>query len=192
VRPHVRLLTIWFGANDAALAPNPQHVPLPKFKVNLKQIISMVTSPKSAYYSPSTRILLISPPPVNTYQRNADLAARVEPREPDRKFEVTKVYAEAVLEVGKEVGVAVVDAWSRLWEAAGKDERSLSAFLYDGLHLNAAGYEIVYNEIIKTIEEKFPELHYDRLKDVIRRYDELDYSNVRESVKLRSVEMPDN
>jgi len=190
--PKVCLLTIWFGANDSTLPSTPQHVPLAKFKANLKHLISAVRSPRSARYSPSTRILLISPPPVNTYQRGADLLSRDPPRELDREFDTTKTYAEAVLEVGEEEGLPVVDCWSTLWEAAGRDERSLSAFLYDGLHLNEAGYEVAYNELIRTIEENYPELCYDTLREVIPRHDELDCDNLWESAKLRSVERPRN
>lgn len=102
----------------------------------------MVKSPSSEYYSPKTRILLISPPPVNTYQRGADLASRNPPRKCDREFEFTKLYAEAVTKTAQEEGVAVADLWSVIWEAAGKDERALSAYLLDGLHLNAKGYEV--------------------------------------------------
>lgn len=102
----------------------------------------MVRSPSSEYYSPKTRILLVSPPPVNTYQRCADLASRNPPRECDRKFEFTKLYAEAVVKTAQEEEVAVADVWSAIWEAAGKDERALSAYLSDGLHLNAKGHEV--------------------------------------------------
>ena len=102
----------------------------------------MVRSPSSEYYSPKTRILLISPPPVNTYQRGADLVSRNPPRECDRKFEFTKLYAEAVVKTAQEEGVAVADVWSAIWEAVGKDERALSAYLADGLHLNAKGHEV--------------------------------------------------
>lgn len=102
----------------------------------------MVRSPSSEYYSPKTRILLISPPPVNTYQRRAELASRDPPRECDREFEFTQLYAEAVVKTGQEEGVAVADIWTVVWEAAGKDERALSTYLLDGLHLSAKGYEV--------------------------------------------------
>lgn len=102
----------------------------------------MVRSPSSEYYSPKTRILLISNPPVNTYQRGADLASRDPPVECDREFELTKLYAEAVIKTAKEEGVASADVWTVVWEAAGKDERALSAYLVDGLHLNAEGYRV--------------------------------------------------
>lgn len=63
----------------------------------------------------------------------------------DRYFEVTKAYAESVREVARSEGVALVDVWTSLWEAAGEDEKSLSKFLVDGLHLNAEGYRVSGN-----------------------------------------------
>ena len=138
----MRLLTIWFGTNDSVLPSERQHVPLAQFVANLKHLITMVRSPSSEYYSPKTRILLISPPPVNTYQRGEDLASRNPPRKCDREFEFTKLYAEAVVKTAQEEGVAVADVWTVIWEAAGKDERALSAYLPDGLHPNAKGYEV--------------------------------------------------
>ena len=140
--PAVRLLTIWFGANDSVLPSERQHVPLAQFIANLKHLITAVRSSASEYYSPKTHILLISPPPVNTYQRSAELASRNPPRVCDREFDFTKQYAEAVVKTAQEEGVAVADVWSVVWEAAGKDERALSAYLLDGLHLNAKGYEV--------------------------------------------------
>ena len=94
--------------------------------------MDMVRSPTSAYYSPDTRIILITPPPVNTHQWTIS----------PRVFTETKSYAEAVKEVGAEVDVPVADVWTEIWEAAGRDERACEQFLDDGLHLNAAGYEV--------------------------------------------------
>lgn len=127
----MQLLTIWFGANDAALLPSSQHVPRDRYMANLIHLVNMVKCPTSAYYSPDTRIILITPPPVNTYQWTVA-----------RGFAQTKSYAEAAKEVGVQVGVPVADVWTEIWEAAGRDERALEQFLYDGLHLNAAGYEV--------------------------------------------------
>lgn len=73
---------------------------------------------------------MITPPPVNTHQWT------------DRIFEETKLYAEAAKEVGAQVGVPVADVWTEIWEAAGRDERACERYLLDGLHLNAAGYEV--------------------------------------------------
>jgi len=148
----------------------------------------MVRSPASEYYSPKTQVLLISPPPVNTHQRGAELASRDPPRECDREFELTKMYAEAVVKTAREEGVVVADVWSVVWEAAGKDEQALSAYLLDGLHLNAKGYELAYNVINESIKQSCPEIYHENLQYVIPRYDEIDPSNIRESVRARRLE----
>lgn len=185
--PTVRLLIIWFGANDSVLPSERQHVPLTQFIANLKHLITMVRSPASEYHSPKTRILLVSPPPVNTYQRGADLASRNPPRKCDRVFEFTKLYAEAVVKVAREEGVAVADIWFVVWEAAGKDERALREYLLDGLHLNAKGYKLAYDAINESIERSYPEIYHENLHFVIPRHDEIDPSNLRESVRARRV-----
>ncbi|KAF5386780.1 hypothetical protein D9615_001870 [Tricholomella constricta] len=161
--PKIRLLTIWFGANDACIWPSPQHVSLTKFASNLRDWVDLVHSPDSRYHSPTTRIILISPPPVNTYQRRADLESRSPPQSLDRHFETTRKYAEAVRDVAQEKHVGFTDVWTALWEAAGKGEQSLSQFLYDGLHLNREGYQLMYKELVKTIRETYPDVHFDNL-----------------------------
>ncbi|GLB35385.1 putative GDSL-like Lipase/Acylhydrolase family protein [Lyophyllum shimeji] len=161
--PKIRLLTIWFGANDACIWPSPQHVSLSKFVSNLRDWIDLVHSPDSHHYSPDTRIILISPPPVNTYQRREDLQSRDPPKSLDRDFETTKKYAEGVREVAEEKQVGFTDVWTILWEASGKDEQSLSRFLYDGLHLNGEGYKLTFDALMQTIQDKYPELHFDNL-----------------------------
>jgi len=174
--PKVQLLIIWFGANDAAPPPSPQHVPRDRYKTNLVHLVNMVKSPTSAYYSPDTRIILITPPPVNTYQWAA------------RGFAETKSYAEAVKEVGTQVGVPVADVWTEIWEAAGRDERACERFLHDGLHLNAAGYEIIFNSIMKIIEDKYPEIHHEKLQTVFIPWSEVDVKDPRPSlVKRRAI-----
>ncbi|KAG5647150.1 hypothetical protein DXG03_001105 [Asterophora parasitica] len=161
--PKIRLLTIWFGANDACIWPSPQHVSLSKFASNLRDWVDLVHSPSSRYYSPNTRIILISPPPVNTYQRRENLESRSPPQLLDRHFETTRKYAEVVQGVAQEKNVGFTDVWTALWEAAGKDEPSLSKFLYDGLHLSGQGYQVMYDALVKTIADTYPEVHFDNL-----------------------------
>jgi len=174
--PRIRVLTIWFGANDACIPPSPQHVPLPKFISNLKYMVSFVKSLNSNN-TPKTRILLISPPPVNTIDRAADLAARNPPLQLDREFEVTRRYAQAVEQVAREEGVAFVDIWNRIWDAAGHEEGNLRTFLRDGLHLNAAGYSIVYEELIHVIGREYPDVHFDNLPFVFAPWREIDWND---------------
>ncbi|KAN0076895.1 SGNH hydrolase-type esterase domain containing protein [Tylopilus felleus] len=171
--PKVQLLTIWFGANDAAPPPSSQHVPRDRYKDNLVHLVNMIRSPTSAYYSPHTRIILITPPPVNTHQWT------------DRIFEETKLYAEAAKEVGAQVGVPVADVWTEIWEAAGRDERACERYLLDGLHLNAAGYEIVFNSIMKIVGEKYPDIHPDKLQTVFIPWFEVNVKDPRPSLAKR-------
>jgi len=177
--PKVQLLTIWYGANDAAPLPSSQHVPRDRFKANLIHLVDMVKSPTSAYYSPHTRIILITPPPVNTYQWSLG-----------RDFNQTKLYAGAVKEAGQQTGVPVADVWTEIWEAAGQDEKSCEKFLYDGLHLNAAGYEIVFDSIMKIVADKYPEIHHEKLQTVFTPWSEVNVEDPRSSLAKRPATVP--
>ncbi|KAF7338427.1 GDSL Lipase/Acylhydrolase [Mycena venus] len=183
--PKVRLFVVWFGANDACIKPSPQHVPLPKFIENIKYMANLVQSAESAYYSPSTKIILITPPPINTHQRAADLASRDPPLALDRLFETTRQYAEGVKEAAAALKVAVVDVWTALWNAAGENEEALSRYMSDGLHLNPAGYTIVYEALIKAIAVEYPELHYENLQHVFPLWSDVDWTNPGPSVQKR-------
>lgn len=101
-----------------------------------------VASPSSPYYSPHTKVILLSPPPINTYQRGAELTARDPPQALDRSFETTKAYADKVSQVGSSLSIPVVDVWNALYDAAHQEEKALSKFMDDGLHLNGQGYEV--------------------------------------------------
>jgi hypothetical protein len=97
----------------------------------------MVKSPTSAYYSPETRIILITPPPVNTKQWNRPDSPRV--------FETTRSYAAAVKEVGEKENVPVADVWTKIFDAAGRSEEACEKYLSDGLHLTSDGYNVCAN-----------------------------------------------
>ncbi len=141
--PTVKLLTIWFGANDAVEPEGTQHVPLEEYSSNLSKLIQLVKSPSSEWYSPETRIILLTPPPVNTTLWLAFLKEIEVPTDhSDRTVERTRTYAEAAIAVGKKEGVPVVDVFSLLWSAAGENEEGLKEFLSDGLHLKPEGYQV--------------------------------------------------
>lgn len=61
-----RLVTVFFGANDASLqAVNPaQHVPLQEFVENQRAIVKHIQDATKGASHP-TRVLLITPPPVH-------------------------------------------------------------------------------------------------------------------------------
>lgn len=104
----------------------------------------------------------------------------------DRAFEVTKAYVDAAREVAEKEGVPLCDVWTPMWKGCGEVEEKLSLYLSDGLHLNAEGYkvmllssrlfhvsqrrlgamQVVYDELIKVINDNFPEVHYKKLQEV--------------------------
>ncbi|KAI0781316.1 SGNH hydrolase [Trametes elegans] len=188
--PPVRLLTIWFGANDAALPPSAQHVPLERYKANLSKLIRALRSPESPHYSPDTRILLLTPPPVDAARWAECLAGfnGTDVQPPDRSLEATRQYAEGAREVGVQEGVAIVDVWTKVWDAAGRNEKKLGPFFSDGLHLSSKGYTIVYDALVAAIAENYPEHHYDRLQTVFVTFDQIvaDPEHYRELTKKRS------
>ena len=101
----VRLMTIFFGANDACLPGEAQHVPLAEYASNLEAI---VRHPSVVQHE--ARAILITPGPVNEYQL-ANPGGRTAAN--------TKKYAEACREVGAKLKVPVVDLWTTFMRAAG-------------------------------------------------------------------------
>lgn len=131
----VQLMTIFFGANDAALPFSDQHVPLEEYKENLRKMISMIKSPDSPYYNPTTRLILITPPPLDESQWEKHCDGPL-----NRTFESAKQYAVAVRQVAKECNVVVADLWTMLVEESG--ETPFGEYLNDGLHLSAKGNRV--------------------------------------------------
>ncbi|OOF92473.1 hypothetical protein ASPCADRAFT_210319 [Aspergillus carbonarius ITEM 5010] len=161
---NVRLMTIWFGANDASLPSFEQHVPIETYKANLKRIIQ---HPLTVAQKP--RIMIVTPPPINEYQLAGFDAMKGNPH-PTRTAAHTKQYVEAAREVAAEFGLPVADVWSAFMSSVGWKEgqplvgsRDLpyddkfATLFTDGLHLAANGYRIVFEEVIKTIRENWPD-----------------------------------
>ncbi|KAF8295430.1 SGNH hydrolase [Clavulina sp. PMI_390] len=176
--PTVRLLTIWWGANDASIPGDVQHVDIEKYAENLHTTISFVTSPTSPYHSPSTRIILITPPPVNPKQRGTAPGHEPGSTWDTRNNAQTKAYAEAVKRVGNECDVPVVDAWALFWAYASENEENLTPLLSDGLHLTAEGYGMVYAELIRKLKETSPELLPEAVETLFPSWDKVDPNDI--------------
>ncbi|XP_022149345.1 GDSL esterase/lipase At5g62930 isoform X2 [Momordica charantia] len=144
------VVTIFFGANDAAIlgrTSERQHVPLEEFKNNLKKMVNHLKE-----CSPTTLVILITPPPVDEEGRNEYARSLYgdEARElPERTNEVTGLYATQCLELAKEMGLLAIDLWSKLQETEGWQKK----FLRDGLHLTPEGNAIVHQELEKVLNE---------------------------------------
>ena len=139
------LVTVFFGANDAAL-PEPstlQHVSLPSFKSNMGEIIARLNSAGSE----NSSIVLITPPPL--LEDLWVLECREKGRPMDRSNEVTKQYAETVLQLGRETGITTVDVYDAL-----SKEQNLVQFLSDGLHFTPEGNQFLADLVIPVLETK--------------------------------------
>ncbi|WVQ83514.1 hypothetical protein IAT38_005655 [Cryptococcus sp. DSM 104549] len=186
---HVKLITIWLGANDACLSPSPQHVPLEAYKQNLNHIIDLLRTPTSPWYAPETKIVLINPPPII---ESAWLNSRVEKwkqfgsvgPEPDQNRDagVTRQYAEGCKEVAKAKGLPVVDLWTAVVEAAGGEgDDQLAPYFYDGLHLTSEGYAVLFKSISALILQEFPELNPETMSMRMPHWAEVDVDAPRKA-----------
>ncbi|KAF7718958.1 Uncharacterized protein PECH_006303 [Penicillium ucsense] len=166
----VRLMTIFFGANDACVPSHVQHVPLEIYKENLQKIIQ---HPATRAQNP--RLVIITPPPVDEYQLEGFDKSK-DTVYPSRTAQRAKEYAEAAKEVGASLKIPVADIWTAFMAAVGWQEgqaligsretpmnSKFGSLFTDGLHLTAAGYRLVYDEVRKTIRAHYPDQDSDAL-----------------------------
>ncbi|CAI6337617.1 unnamed protein product [Periconia digitata] len=180
---HIKLLLVFFGANDASLpkAQNNQHVPLDEYQDNLAKIIS---HPQVVAHAP--KIVLVAPPPINEYmQWNSDQSKGL--KSLSRKAAITKTYADAVVRLAQSAGVPVINLWEAFMAKAGwkldtwkhgdalpgcmdaEPNDALADLMYDviGLHLNPAGYDILFDELMKVIGRDWPDFLPQHLPNVL-------------------------
>lgn len=159
--PHseTALATVWFGANDAAdAALNPrQHVPIDEYKKNLAEIVKRVGQC-------SKHVVVLSPPPIHEASYRSNF---VEPRQGkgaplDRSLAASKSYAVAAGEVAAAAGCGFVDVWSKIQEAEparpGSEEQPWGRYFYDGLHLSQEGNQLVFEELLHVVRDRFPQV----------------------------------
>ncbi|KAK7389077.1 hypothetical protein VNO78_23909 [Psophocarpus tetragonolobus] len=96
--------------------------------------------------------MIITPPPIYEEGRVAyaisahgESASRI----PERTNEVTGQYADACIEVAKEMCVWYINLWSKVQDTDGWQTK----LLRDGLHLTTEGNTLVYEEVIKVLNE---------------------------------------
>lgn len=120
------------GTNDASFAPAMQHVPVDVFKKNLKDIITGVRQAV-----PDCAIVLITPGQMFQSAWNAVIREWVYVLQgksadefvPNRDAPTTKLYVEAVMQVGEEENVAALNAWELMTnDAGGEDAPGLSSY----------------------------------------------------------------
>jgi lysophospholipase L1-like esterase len=144
LQPH--LITLWLGANDAALVDGPakkQHVPVARYKSNLHAMVAVFKE-----RAPQAKVLLITPPAVDDDRRHGSGGQ-------DRTNAATGEYARACVEVASEAGVEVLDLYT-VFNAL--PESQWKALLVDGLHLNKEGNRFMEQHLADFIKAKFPDL----------------------------------
>ncbi|XP_074565318.1 GDSL esterase/lipase At5g62930 [Curcuma longa] len=142
------VVTIFFGANDAALlgrTSERQYVPLEEYKENLSKIVKHLKDG-----SATTLVVLITPPPVDEDGRkeySRSLYGENAMKQPERTNDNTGAYARQCVELAKELNVPCIDLWSKMQETIGWQER----FLSDGLHLTEEGNAVVHKEVVRVL-----------------------------------------
>lgn len=174
----VPLMTIFFGANDASLPGNQQHVPVERYTATLQKMLNY-----PGIRGRGTSVLLFTTPPVDEWQLQIN-----EGPEPSRRAAVTKTYADAARTIAEAAAntegskVVLVDVWRLFMLRAGWSESSddeylpgdarreknevLRTLLSDGLHFTKEGYELLYGEVERVIRAELPECCPERMNMV--------------------------
>lgn len=140
--------TVFFGANDAALPGQVQHVPMEEYGDNIVQVVRHV---RSTFGSSGFPILLLTPPP---FDAQAWMAFR-EIDTPGRDNLVAKSYGDKLKAVAEGLEMcSVVDTWSALEGTT----PAKSQYLSDGLHLNEAGNRRVHKAIVDVLTRDYPDV----------------------------------
>jgi isoamyl acetate esterase len=145
--------TIWFGANDAALPGEIQHVPMEEYVNNLKILIH------SFQVQRKMPVILLTPPPVDE-KRWMKYWGKEESKDlPDRQLHVTRKYCQACKDVAMDQNCLLLDVFDLLGgnvESIGSD-LAFSTHLSDGLHLSESGNTLVYEGLMNLIQNQIPE-----------------------------------
>ncbi|QFZ29496.1 putative isoamyl acetate-hydrolyzing esterase [Clavispora lusitaniae] len=171
----VRLMYVFMGTNDAATTF--QHVSLDQYKQNLDKMVKMILKE-------DIKVMVVGP---TLHEENASPEFKDEP--PFSSSKRNKQYADVAKEVATENNVPFVDLWSAFQKESGytaeellEKSRDLKKFLRDGVHFTPAGYKILYNELVKTINTSLPELAPENLRSAFPYYRDVDFDNSRQSL----------
>ncbi|KAH7474311.1 GDSL esterase/lipase [Phytophthora ramorum] len=150
-------ITIWLGANDAAL-PNgsspAQHVPIDAYKENLVKLVDAFRG-----MAPDASILLITPPCVDDHvqERNARRYKGAKKGLVAHSNEMAGNYARACVDTASSLGLPVLDLHTYFNNMTEWDRKNI---LEDGLHLNMRGNNFMYQQLLQKIDADFPNISH--------------------------------
>mmetsp|Transcript_14119 Transcript_14119/g.38877 ORF Transcript_14119/g.38877 Transcript_14119/m.38877 type:complete len:256 (-) Transcript_14119:544-1311(-) len=147
----VLFCTLFFGANDASIATEPQHVPLDTYKSNVRKLITMIREQTAS--SPPFPIILMTPPPLddNAWKawREIDYCCRTNVR--------AREYGLAAQSIAQDTeNCYCVDTWKALGGDGPVSE--YGKHLSDGLHLSNSGNELIYEALMALLRKELPDL----------------------------------
>lgn len=127
------IVILFFGANDAVLPGQIQHVPLDEYRKNLLDMASRIAVA-------GAWLVLVTPPPVS------------ERLIKNRTLGNTAAYAKTCINVAREMNLPVVDLFMKLQEEGAWEKNAL----IDGLHLSANGMTRLYEELAAALDRILP------------------------------------
>jgi len=142
---------VFFGANDAALPGQKQHVPIEEYGENLAKIVASIREHTEQADFP---IILITPPPVNKIAWDKYCQSYYGSPDGGRINENTKSYGEVVKAVANENGCSVLD----VFELMGGNGNDYAKHLSDGLHMDQSGSILIYEGLMNHIKSTYPDL----------------------------------
>ena len=142
-------MTVFFGANDACIPGERQHVPLQEYGKNLSKIVKAIQKETSSLPK-NFPIILMTPPPIHDETWKTYKGANYYPR----KNEEVRKYGLEAKQVAKELNCPVVDTW----ELLGGDKPGYEKHLCDGLHLSESGNELIHEGLMKLLKKDYPDL----------------------------------
>jgi lysophospholipase L1-like esterase len=150
------LMTIFFGANDSGVN-GEQMLTSERYVENIRKLIqlSLDTFPKNC------PVIVITPPPC--FAKKFNESRGIYKHENKRTEEFRNLCLSTIQEFSNNSRVFSLDIWEELlgktWDPSSEEyDKILDGYLCDGLHLNDKANEILFNKLIKLIEENFPNL----------------------------------
>lgn len=110
-RPRISIATIFFGANDACVPGQSQHVDLQDYVETLRRLLKF---PAFQDRTEHTTLIVITPPPVNEHQMGPMPEGGYQ-----RRAGITSQYAQAAAQVTEACGAHVLDFWLILMTKVG-------------------------------------------------------------------------
>ena len=145
--------TIFWGANDAALPGERQHVPVEEYRQNLEDIIVLIrkhTSTSTEDENADFPIIVLTPPPVDSEawknSREVDYY--------DRTNDHTRKYGIEAKQVALKHNCKVLDTW----ELLEGHSKIYGQHLSDGLHLSESGNKLIHDALLDLIRTEYPHL----------------------------------